>query len=388
MRPKVAVGVGASLTAAAGAVALALALAVPASAGHAAPKAPAGPDVTAGMMHAMQRDLGLTPAQAKTRMVREAAARTAGTTLRKQLGKRFGGAYFDASSGKLVVGVTRAADAAAVKAAGARPVTVSNTKAALDAAQSRLDKVRASAPKSVGAWYTDVKTNRLVVTAKRTADLAKVRQWAAKAGTSAITIEKVAQTPRELADVVGGHAWYGTNFRCSVGFSATGSDGDYMVTAGHCTGEGGNAYGDQANQNLMGPMSGNINEDGDYGFVHITGSGWTLTPKVEGSDQDVAGAQAADVGASICRSGSTTNWHCGEVQEKNASVQYPDVTVSGLTGTNVCAEPGDSGGSFISADQAQGMTSGGSGDCTSGGTTYFQPVQEALDAKNLKLTTG
>jgi len=384
MRSKVAVGVAG----AAGAMALAVALAVPATASPAAPQAPSGPKVASGMMTAMQRDLGLTPAQAKTRMAQEATARTAGTTLRKQLGQRYGGSYFDKATGKLVVGVTNAADAAAVKKAGARAVTVKNTEAALNSAKSKLDAARASAPKTVGAWYTDVRTNRLVVTAKRSADLTKIRQWAAKSGSSAVAIQKVAQTPRELEDLVGGHAWYGTNFRCSVGFNAEGADAKYMITAGHCTGEGGNAYGDQAATNEIGPMEGTINEQGDYGFVKVTGSGWTLTPKVEGSDQNVAGSQASEVGASVCRSGSTTNWHCGEVQELNASVQYPDVTVTGLTGTNVCAEPGDSGGSFISADQAQGVTSGGSGDCSSGGTTYFQPINEALDAKSLKLTTG
>lgn len=383
MRPKAAIG----LAGAVGAVALSVALAAPASAGPAAPSSPSGPNVSSGMMRAMQRDLGLTPAQAKTRITREAGARTAGTTLRHELGKRFGGAYYDASAGKLVVGVTDAADAATVRAAGARPVTVRHSEKALNSGKSKLDRARKSAPDSVAAWYTDVRSNKLVVTAKRGADLSKVRAFAAKSGTSAVTVKQVAATARPLADVVGGQAWYGANFRCSVGFSASGSDGDYMVTAGHCTGEGGTAYGsDQSTE--MGPMSGNINEQGDYGFVHITNSGWTLTPRVEGSSENVAGAQASDVGASVCRSGSTTGWHCGTVQELNASVQYPDVTVTGLTGTNVCAEPGDSGGSFISGDQAQGMTSGGSGDCTSGGTTYFQPVQEALDAKNLELTTG
>ena len=64
---------------------------------------------------------------------------------------------------------------------------------------------------------------------------------------------------------------------------------------------------------------------------------------------------------------------------------YPQGTVTGLTRTNVCAEPGDSGGSFISGSQAQGVTSGGSGNCTSGGTTYFQPVNEILSAYGLTL---
>lgn len=86
--------------------------------------------------------------------------------------------------------------------------------------------------------------------------------------------------------------------------------------------------------------------------------------------------------------GSTAGWHCGSVQAKNQTVNYAQGTVYGLTRTNVCAEPGESGGSFILGNQAQGMTSGGSGDCTSGGTTYFQPVNEVLSAYHLSLITG
>ena len=48
--------------------------------------------------------------------------------------------------------------------------------------------------------------------------------------------------------------------------------------------------------------------------------------------------------------------------------------------TTVCAEGGDSGGPLYAGSVALGLTSGGSGDCTSGGTTYFQPVVEALNA--------
>jgi streptogrisin C len=68
--------------------------------------------------------------------------------------------------------------------------------------------------------------------------------------------------------------------------------------------------------------------------------------------------------------------------------------VYGLIRTNVCAEPGDSGGSLVSNPgsgvkvAALGMTSGGSGNCTSGGTTFFQPVTEALSVYGLSLVTG
>jgi len=54
----------------------------------------------------------------------------------------------------------------------------------------------------------------------------------------------------------------------------------------------------------------------------------------------------------------------------------------------VCAEPGDSGGSWLSANQAQGVTSGGSGNCTSGGTTFYQEINPILAAYGLTLVTS
>jgi len=102
----------------------------------------------------------------------------------------------------------------------------------------------------------------------------------------------------------------------------------------------------------------------------------------------VAGSTEAAVGASICRSGSTTGWHCGTIAAKNQTVNYSQGSVSGLTRTNVCAEPGDSGGGWMSGQQGQGVTSGGSGNCSSGGTTYYQPVNEILSVYALTLRTS
>ncbi|CAM5273746.1 FAD-dependent urate hydroxylase HpyO/Asp monooxygenase CreE-like FAD/NAD(P)-binding domain-containing protein OS=Streptomyces glaucescens OX=1907 GN=SGLAU_07705 PE=4 SV=1 [Streptomyces glaucescens] len=82
------------------------------------------------------------------------------------------------------------------------------------------------------------------------------------------------------------------------------------------------------------------------------------------------------------RAGSTAGTHSGRVTALNATVNYGggDV-VSGLIQTNVCAEPGDSGGPLYGSNgTAYGLTSGGSGNCSTGGTTFFQPVTEALSA--------
>lgn len=66
------------------------------------------------------------------------------------------------------------------------------------------------------------------------------------------------------------------------------------------------------------------------------------------------------------------------MQALNATVNYSQGSVYGLIRTNVCAEGGDSGCSLFAGNTALGLTSGGSGNCSTGGTTYFQPVKEAL----------
>jgi streptogrisin C len=101
----------------------------------------------------------------------------------------------------------------------------------------------------------------------------------------------------------------------------------------------------------------------------------------------VAGSTEAPIGAAVCRFGSTTGARCGTILAKNQTVNYPEGTVTGLTRTDACAEGGDSGGSWLTGDQAQGVTSGGSGDCTVGGETFFQPVNEILQRNNLTLLT-
>ena len=46
---------------------------------------------------------------------------------------------------------------------------------------------------------------------------------------------------------------------------------------------------------------------------------------------------------------------------------------------------GDSGGPLYSGTTALGLTSGGSGNCTSGGVTYFQPVTEPLSVYGMSV---
>ena len=343
--------------------------------------APTAAPVAGTLLQAMQRDLGLTEVQALDRLKLESAAQRTESTLRDALADSFGGAYFDSATGKLVVGVTDAARSEQVRAAGAEVRQVAFSAKQLSGVVDGLNAGKAQAPKSVTGWYASNKQNAVVVTAKSGA-AAEAAQFAQAAGVPAEAVKVVEsqEQPRTLMDVVGGNAYYiGSGARCSVGFAVEGG----FVSAGHCGGTG------DTTTEPSGTFEGSSFPGDDHSFISV---GTDDSPQAAVNDYSggtvaVAGSTEASEGASICRSGSTTGWHCGTLEAKNQSVQYEQGTVEGLTRTDVCAEPGDSGGSFISGDQAQGMTSGGSGDCSSGGTTYFQPVNEALSAYGVSLLT-
>ncbi|AXK33591.1 S1 family peptidase [Streptomyces armeniacus] len=351
------------------------------------PRPPAfagSPDVSPGMLKAMQRDLGLTPAEAESRLANERQAGADAGSLRLELGDDFAGAWVRGATAKLTVATTDRSDVRAITAKGAKAEVVEHSYAELEDAKDALDRAaKRKAPAGTPVWYVDVRTNSVVLLSS---EPAAAERFAESAGAEVrVSVRKSSVKPRTFYDLRGGDAYYiGSGSRCSIGFSVTQSGQSGFVTAGHCGQTGATTTG--SNRQPQGTFRGSSFPGNDYAYV-ATNSNWTSTPTVNSSPQSVAGSTQAMVGASICRSGSTTGWHCGSVQQLNTSVTYPQGTVNGVTRTNVCAEPGDSGGSFISGDQAQGMTSGGSGNCRSGGTTYFQPVNEALQVYGVTLTT-
>ncbi|KPI05010.1 Streptogrisin B [Actinobacteria bacterium OV450] len=229
------------------------------------------------------------------------------------------------------------------------------------------------------AWYTDPASGTLVVTADSTvtaADLARIRTEAG-ADAAALRIER---TPGKLRKLIsGGDAIYTSGWRCSLGFNVRSGNTYYVLTAGHCTDGAGTWWTSSAHTTTIGATVGSSFPNNDYGLVRYDNTSLAHAGTV--GSQDITSAANPTVGMSVTRRGSTTGTHGGSVTGLNATVNYGggDI-VYGMIRTNVCAEPGDSGGPLYSGTKAIGLTSGGSGDCTSGGTTFFQPVVEALNA--------
>ncbi|MEV0613695.1 S1 family peptidase [Nonomuraea sp. NPDC050404] len=334
------------------------------------------------MIDALERDLGLSEAQVITRLANEERAMAAEASLTTALGSSYGGAWLNDDASKFMVATTDPATTKAIEAQGAQPVVVSRSLDQLNGIMQALDQAPQQAKDGATLWFVDVKTNTVSVQAP-TVEAAQALVAATDVDKSAVTVAATAEQPTTFINIIGGAAYYIGGSRCSVGFAVTRGSTPGFTTAGHCGRAG------AATSSPTGTFQGSSFPGNDYAWVAAPGN--TATPYVRGSggaNVTVRGSTQASVGSSICRSGSTTGWRCGTIQQHNASVRYAQGTVNGLTRTSACAQPGDSGGSFISGSQAQGMTSGGSGNCSVGGTTYHQPVNEALSVYGLTLRTG
>ncbi|KMS73333.1 streptogrisin [Streptomyces viridochromogenes] len=324
-----------------------------------------------------------TPEASTPKTLSIGAAGKLASTLAKDLGGDAAGTYYDAQTKNLVVNVLDKAAADAVEAAGAKARIVENTLSELKSARTTL-KQDATIPGT--SWATDPTTNKVVVTADRTvskAELAKLTEVVDGLGAKA----ELKRTKGEFKPfVAGGDAITGDGGRCSLGFNVVKGGEPFFLTAGHCT-EGISTWSDSSG-NAIGTNETSSFPDNDYGLVKYTADvdHPSEVNLYNGSSQAISGAADATVGMEVTRSGSTTQVHDGKVTGLDATVNYGNGDiVNGLIQTDVCAEPGDSGGSLFSGDKAIGLTSGGSGDCTSGGETFFQPVTEALSATGTEI---
>jgi hypothetical protein len=163
-----------------------------------------------------------------------------------------------------------------------------------------------------------------------------------------------------------------------------------MLTAGHCGPSGSVWFADNEGRQEIGRTTETDFPGSDYSLVQYLQDAPSNRTNVvsvgDGRGVRITSVGEAAVGQRVFRSGSTSGFRNGEVTGLDATVNYPEGTVSGLIETTVCAEPGDSGGPLFSEGVALGVTSGGNGDCKEGGTTFFQPLSDALDDLGVRLT--
>jgi streptogrisin B len=274
------------------------------------------------------------------------------------------------------VGLAAVAAVASPSAQAASPAGSSHAYSAAQLAEVSAAVARADVPGT--AWYTDQATGHVVVTADATVQAAGITKLRNAAGSraDAVTVKRSSGVFTPLLSA--GDAIYGGQYRCSLGFNVASGGTYYFLTAGHCGKVANTWYTNSAHTTLIGPTIGYSFPGNDYALVRYDNTAL--------SHSGGYSAANAFVGENVKRTGSTSGTHSGTVTALNVSVHYSGGgSVSGMIQTNVCAEPGDSGGPLYDGTKALGITSGGSGDCSSGGTTFYQPVPEALSAYGVTL---
>ena len=309
-----------------------------------------------------------------------------GSALVARLGASRTAGHWVGPDGRPVVAVTDDAAADEVRRAGAAAKVVPHSMAELKSATSALR----SAPRVAGtAWALDYRANEVVVRGDSTvsgADWSRLTRIAEGIG-GFVRMERTegAFTTR----LNGARPILSTAGRCSAGFNVTDGRGDFLLTAGHCGPTGSVWFGDDGGGRQLGRTVARSFPGDDFSLVAYTdggaGNGSDVVAVGGGKGVRITGTGEAAVGQRVFRSGSTSGLRDGRVTALDATVNYPEGTVSGLIQTDVCAEPGDSGGPMFSEGIALGVTSGGSGDCAKGGTTFFQPVTEALTSLGMRL---
>ncbi|WP_033415245.1 S1 family peptidase [Streptomyces canus] len=309
-----------------------------------------------------------------------------GTDLVARLGSSRTAGTWIGADGRPVVAVTDEQAATEVREAGARPKVVGHS---MDELKSAAKTLR-SAPRVAGtAWSMDYRTNEVVVQGDSTVSAS---DWAAMTNVAHgiggfVRMERTGGsfTPR----LNGAQPILSTGGRCSAGFNVTNGQSDFILTAGHCGPTGSTWFADTGGTNQLGKTVTQSFPGDDFSLVQYAdgkaGDGAGVVFIGNGKGVQITGAGDPSIGQRVFRSGSTSGLRDGQVTGVNSTVNYPEGTVTGLIETNVCAEPGDSGGPMFSEGIALGITSGGSGDCTQGGTTFFQPVTKALTALGMQL---
>jgi streptogrisin C len=375
--------------------------------------------MSAAVRAAMQRDLGLSSAQLAQYLKVERLATLQEKQLAKAQGSNFAGSWIERKpNGSFQLVVATTSSRPQTSAGGVEFRTVRHNLAELDASKAQLDTMLAQGakvPKGVYGWYVDLQSNSVVISVGRGQQQAGIN-YVAASGVDAQNVRFVTEAAPTLRGTLKGGLGYLRNpgdgylYACSIGFNVNQGSTPGYVSAGHCGDAGEPVYFEGASgtgpQWTLGPQIGtfyasnfpNPGQTGnDWSFVKTT-SGNTLSPTVYGwgkGDATVHGSTAVGVGAAICRSGRTSGWRCGTIEATGVTVTYSSgETIVNLTRTTACSEGGDSGGSFITgAGQAQGVLSGGSGDCkgkqpNNRTRSFFQPLLPILSAYNLTLLTS
>lgn len=359
------------------------------------------PELPRELVEAIERDLGLTPAEYLDRAARAQDLGDYARDFRAERPSDFAGAWLS-EGGEPVVAVTNADAARRAESDGYRATVAPVSADGLEQALAELNRWVAALPRElasqVNSTSIDVLDNQIVI------DIVNSPAGRALNLPSLIANLQVQLTPGMPANdpaPMGGDTYITADGDvrttpldrigiCSFGFNGVDAAGDPVnITAGHCDAVARHDGG----STVYLPNRDNIDESTrigmftestvgtdstlDFGIISLDRAGVAAgldRPAVRGgngSTLTVTGTAAPVVGAPVCKSGQSSSFTCGVVAADRIETQlvYADggaTTIRGFA-TTACTLSGDSGGAIVTGTLALGVISGsnsaGAPDC-------------------------
>ncbi|NUS44213.1 MAG: protease [Mycobacteriaceae bacterium] len=358
--------------------------------------APAHSDLPAALVDALARDLKLSPQQYSQRSDDAQRLGEFEATARKTWPKSFAGVWLDQAGRPtvaLAAGPDKAAARRAAESAGFTVADVASSEATLRQEKRNFDIWLATQPTEVSANISgsaiDTVHNTVAVRVDRAAGvslpggldaLQLITTARPTAGESVVPSGSRAAAGARPA-VIGGQAYAAVAgnraVRCSIGFNGFDRSGAIVnITAGHCDPNipaagtaaapgmfsiSGSAVGEP-----LGSFTKSVLGGQDYSIVRINAANTArfannLVAGPPGQPPiPITGVAVPVVGMPACKSGSRTGFSCGTVSSVEQSVQVGNHQLNGSFSMNICALPGDSGGTIVSGTRALGISSASS----------------------------
>ena len=170
--------------------------------------------------------------------------------------------------------------------------------------------------------------------------------------------------------------------RCLIGFNAKAGPTYFFLTAAHCVpAVGATVYAGTGTGTVLGVVAAR-DTTYDYALVRYT-NGTIAKPSAvnlyAGGLQPITSFGSGTVGQTVRRTGPNGT-RTGTITSLNVTINYAGGTVYNMIRTTVCSEPGESGGPLFAGTVGIGINWGGSGNCATGGASYYSSVRRAATA--------
>jgi hypothetical protein len=167
--------------------------------------------------------------------------------------------------------------------------------------------------------------------------------------------------------------------RCLIGFNARAGITYFFLAAAHCVpAVGATVYAGTGTGTVLGVVAAR-HPSSDFALVRYTNGSIAKPSAVDlyaGGLQAITSFGSGTVGQAVRRTGPN-GVRSGTITSLNVTINYAGGTLYNMIRTTVCSEPGESGGPLFAGTVGIGINWGGSGNCATGGASYYSSARRA-----------